>query len=89
MVAPLRARYVQSPEINVEVKDKQKAMREIERRYAKGRIDKLDGVSVEFEDFWFNVRPSNTEPLLRLRLEARRPEVAQAKTEEIKGILTA
>ncbi len=89
MVAPLRARYVQSPEINVEVKDKQKAMREIERRYARGRIDKLDGVSVEFEDFWFNVRPSNTEPLLRLRLEARRPEVAQAKTEEIKGILTA
>ncbi len=89
MVAPLRSRYFQSPEINVEVKDKQKAMREIERRYAKGRIDKLDGVSVEFEDFWFNVRPSNTEPLLRLRLEARRAEVAQAKTEEIKAILTA
>jgi phosphomannomutase len=89
MVAPLRSRYFQSPEINVEVKDKQKAMREIERRYAKGRVDKLDGVSVEFEDFWFNVRPSNTEPVLRLRLEARRAEVAQARTEEIKAILSA
>ncbi len=88
LVAPLRSRYFQSPEINVEVKDKEKAMREIERRYAKGRIDKLDGVSVEFEDFWFNVRPSNTEPLLRLRLEAKRAEVAQARTEEIKAILT-
>jgi phosphomannomutase len=89
LVAPLRSRYFQSPEINVEVKDKDKAMREIERRYAKGRIDKLDGVSVEFEDFWFNVRPSNTEPLLRLRLEARRREVAEAKTEEIKAIISA
>jgi phosphomannomutase len=88
LVAPLRSRYFQSPEINVEVKDKDKAMQEIEKRYAKGRIDKLDGVSVEFEDFWFNVRPSNTEPLLRLRLEAKRAEVAQARTEEIKAILT-
>jgi phosphomannomutase len=89
LVAPLRSRYFQSPEINVEVKDKEKAMREIEKHYAKGRIDKLDGVSVEFDDFWFNVRPSNTEPLLRLRLEARRRDVALAKTEEIKSILLA
>ncbi len=88
LVAPLRTRYFQSPEINVEVSDKDRAMREIERRYAKGRIDKLDGVSVEFEDFWFNVRPSNTEPLLRLRLEARSKEVAQARSDEIKAILS-
>jgi len=44
-------------------------------------------VSVEFDDFWFNVRPSNTEPLLRLRLEAKRREVAEANAEEIKAIL--
>ena len=62
-------------------------MREIEARYASGRIDKLDGVSVEFPDFWFNVRPSNTEPLLRLRLEAKTAETAQQKSEEIKKIL--
>ena len=48
LVDPLRSRYVQSPEINVEVKDKDRAMREIERRYAGGKIDRLDGISVEF-----------------------------------------
>ena len=89
MVGPLRSRYAQSPEINVEVADKQKAMAEIERRYAGGRIDRLDGLSIAFDDFWFNVRPSNTEPLLRLRLEARSAAVAQGKSEEIKRILAA
>jgi phosphomannomutase len=87
LVEPLRSRYAQSPEINVEVADKQKAMAEIERKYAGGRFDRLDGLSVSFDDFWFNVRPSNTEPLLRLRLEARSAAVAQEKSEEIKRIL--
>jgi phosphomannomutase len=49
----------------------------------------MDGVSVSFDDFWFNVRPSNTEPLLRLRLEARNADIARAKTEEIRAILEA
>ncbi len=89
LVQPLRDRYAQSPEINVEVTDKQKAMSEIERRFAAGRIDRLDGVSIEFDDFWFNVRPSNTEPLLRLRLEAKSAEVARARSEEIVRILRA
>jgi phosphomannomutase len=44
-------------------------------------------VSVAFDDFWFNVRPSNTEPLLRLRLEARRADIAEARTAEIREIL--
>jgi phosphomannomutase len=87
LVEPLRGRYAQSPEINVEVADKESAMREIERRFHSGRIDRLDGVSIEFDDFWFNVRPSNTEPLLRLRLEARTAEVARARSEEIRGII--
>jgi phosphomannomutase len=64
-------------------------MTEIERKYAEGRVDRLDGLSISFDDFWFNVRPSNTEPLLRLRLEARSPAVAQEKSEEIKRILAA
>ena len=89
LVEPLRGRYAQSPEINVEVADKQKAMQAIETRFAGGRIDRLDGVSIEFDDFWFNVRPSNTEPVLRLRLEARTREIAQARTEEIRQILGA
>jgi phosphomannomutase len=89
LVEPLRGRYVQSPEINVEVADKQKAMEAIERTFAGGRLDRLDGVSIEFDDFWFNVRPSNTEPVLRLRLEARSAEVARTRTAEIRQILGA
>ncbi len=88
MVGPLRARYAQSPEINVEVPDKDRAMAEVERRYSAGKIDRLDGVSVSFDDWWFNVRPSNTEPLLRLRLEATTPDVARARTEEIRKVLS-
>ena len=87
MVEPLRGRYVQSPEINVEVADKAKAMAEVERRYGSGTIDRLDGISIAFDEFWFNVRPSNTEPLLRLRLEARTTEVARARTEELMALL--
>jgi phosphomannomutase len=87
LVEPLRGRYAQSPEINVEVADKAKAIAEIERRYAAGRIDRLDGVSIAFDDYWFNVRASNTEPLLRLRLEARTREVALARTAEIQALL--
>ena len=89
LVAPLRSRYCQSPEINVEVADKQKAMDAIEKRFAKGKIEKLDGVSISFDDFWFNVRASNTEPLLRLRLEATSAAIAGARTEEIRKILGA
>jgi phosphomannomutase len=89
MVGPLRSRYVQSPEINVDVADKDKAMAEIEKKFSDGRIDRLDGLSVEYQDFWFNVRPSNTEPVLRVRMEGRNAEVVRARTEEIRTILGA
>jgi phosphomannomutase len=89
LVEPLRSRYAQSPEINVEVADKDKAMAEIRKRFASGAIDTMDGISISFDDFWFNVRPSNTEPLLRLRLEARDAETARARSEEITRILGA
>jgi phosphomannomutase len=69
-VEPLR-RYAKSPEINFEVEDKAGAMRRLAERYADGQIDYLDGVTVQYPDWWFNVRPSNTEPLLRLVVEAR------------------
>jgi phosphomannomutase len=87
LVEPLRARYAQSAEINIEVADKDKAMAEIARRFASGKIDTMDGISVTFDDFWFNVRPSNTEPLLRLRLEARDADTARTRAEEITRIL--
>jgi phosphomannomutase len=87
LVAPLR-RYAKSPEINFVVEDKAGRIRELEERFADGRIDHLDGVTVEYDDWWFNVRPSNTEPYLRLVLEAKTPEELarhRADLEEILG----
>jgi phosphomannomutase len=81
-VAPLR-RYAKSPETNFEVEDKLAKMLELERAYAHGRIDWLDGITVEFDDWWFNVRPSNTEPLLRLVVEARTEEALAARFGEL------
>ncbi|MBN2551290.1 MAG: hypothetical protein JXB06_00910, partial [Spirochaetales bacterium] len=85
LLAPLRGRYHQTGEINIEIADKEKALAQIEHRYRKagGAIEKLDGVSVEFPDYWFNVRPSNTEPLIRLRLEAVSGPLAEQKTGEL------
>jgi phosphomannomutase len=85
LLKPLRDRYHQSGEINVEIADKEKVLSELERQYraAGGRIGRLDGVSVDFPDYWFNVRPSNTEPLIRLRLEAGSRSIAEKKTEEV------
>jgi phosphomannomutase len=51
--------------------------------YAGGRQDRLDGLTVEFDDWWFNVRPSNTEPLLRLNVEARTESLLREKTDEV------
>ena len=70
LLAPLRESYFISGEINSEVADQQAKMDEIAERYADGEMTELDGVSVDYDDWHFNVRPSNTEPLLRLNLES-------------------
>ena len=70
LLAPLRARYFISGEINSEVSDPDAKMQEIASRYSDARQDRLDGISIDYEDWHFNVRPSNTEPLLRLCLES-------------------
>ncbi|MHC4562553.1 MAG: phosphomannomutase/phosphoglucomutase [Planctomycetota bacterium] len=70
LVAPLQ-RYTHSGEINFKVEDKEAKMAEVAERFADAEIDHLDGVTCQFDDWWCNVRPSNTEPLLRLSLEAR------------------
>jgi phosphomannomutase len=70
LVADLRSKYFISGEINSEVADQQAKMAAIEARYPDARISHLDGVSVDYDDWHFNVRPSNTEPLLRLCLES-------------------
>lgn len=70
LLEPLRARYFISGEINSEVSDQEAVIERLAQRYADGRIQRLDGLSVDFDDWHFNVRPSNTEPLLRLNLES-------------------
>src|SRR5215207_8043562 len=70
LLASLRGRYFISGEINSEVADQQAKMDEIEARFGDAELDHLDGVSVDYDDWHFNVRPSNTEPLLRLCLES-------------------
>ena len=69
-VRPLR-RYQQTGEVNFRVEDKQARMKEIEAAFADADVDWLDGVTAQYEDWWCNVRPSNTEPYLRLNLEAK------------------
>jgi phosphomannomutase len=70
LLEPFRSRYFISGEINSEVHDQAAKMEELERRYSDARISKLDGVSIDYDDWHFNVRPSNTAPLLRLCLES-------------------
>jgi phosphomannomutase len=70
LLEPYRSTYFISGEINSEVDDQQAKMAAIEERYSDARISHLDGVSVDYDDWHFNVRPSNTEPLLRLCLES-------------------
>jgi phosphomannomutase len=70
LLAPYHAKYFISGEVNSEVADPQGKMEEIVERYADARQQRLDGISIDYEDWHFNVRPSNTEPLLRLCLES-------------------
>lgn len=86
LVAPLQ-RYWASGEVNFQVEDKEQAMRELARKYSQGQADDLDGVTVQFKDWWFNVRPSNTEPLLRLNVEAKTREMLGEKLAELEGAL--
>jgi phosphomannomutase len=86
LMAPL-SRYAQSGEINFQVEDKDGKIRELAETYKTGQIDYLDGVTVDLGDWWFNVRKSNTEPMLRLNLEAKNPALRDAKLKELQNIL--
>jgi phosphomannomutase len=82
LIQPLR-KYHSSGEINYEVEDKKAAMDEFARIYSAGDVDHLDGVTIMFKDWWFNCRPSNTEPLLRLNVEAKTAELLETRLAEI------
>ncbi len=83
ILAPLRERYHISGELNSRVGDVERAMRRIEEHYRDGRVTRLDGISVDYDDWHFNVRPSNTEPLLRLNLEAASREAMERRRDEV------
>jgi phosphomannomutase len=88
LVDAYRSRYFISGEINSEVADPQAKMAEIRERFSDGEVTELDGVSVDYEDWHFNVRPSNTEPLLRLNLESLvSREDMEARRDEVLGLI--
>ena len=86
LIAPLK-RYAQSGEMNFQVEDKDGKIKELADKYKKGQVDYLDGITVDLGEWWFNVRKSNTEPLLRLNLEANNARLRDEKLAEMKSIL--
>ena len=87
LLAPLEAEYFLSGEINSRVDDPQGKIAALADHYDGGRIERIDGVSVSFDDWHFNVRASNTEPLLRLNLEARSRQDMEARRDEVLGFI--
>jgi phosphomannomutase len=86
LLAPLQ-RYADSGEINSTVTDQQAVIERVAETYADAEQDRLDGLTVDFGPWWFNLRPSNTEPLLRLNLEAPTREECEARTAEVLALI--
>jgi phosphomannomutase len=89
LLAPIDP-YLRSGEINSEVEDQEAALEKVEAHYAQRddpKIDHLDGLTVDFGDWWFNLRPSNTEPLLRLNVEASDRETMERERDELLSLV--
>jgi phosphomannomutase len=86
IVEPLE-RYMHSGEINFNVEDKEGMMHKIKTHFSDGVLNELDGITITFEDFWLNVRPSNTESKLRLNLEAVDQATMETKRDEVKALI--
>ena len=89
LLQPYRERFFLTGEINTPVADVDAKLRELRERYSDATVTDLDGVSVDYDDWHFNVRPSNTEPLLRLNLEAFSQETMEAKRDEVLELIRA
>jgi phosphomannomutase len=87
LVAPFRQSYVQIPETNFEVADKDATIAKVKEAFTDGEADTLDGLTVSFDDAWFNVRPSNTEPLLRLNAEAKNQSRLDELVDKVKALI--
>jgi phosphomannomutase len=88
LIAPLK-RFFASGERNFQAEDKDERIKAVAGKYKDGKIDYLDGITVEYPDWWCNIRKSNTEPLLRLNLEARTKALLETKLQEIAPMLGA
>jgi phosphomannomutase len=80
-------RYAASGEINTEVDDQQAVVERVAAAYPAAGQDRLDGLTVDLGEWWFNLRPSNTEPLLRLNLEARTPDEVAERVDEVQHLM--
>ncbi len=90
LIRPLRERYFISGEINTPVRDVALKLQELKDTFGKGaEVSHLDGVSIDFPDWHFNVRPSNTEPLLRLNLEAYSQAEMERRRDEVLAVINA
>jgi phosphomannomutase len=87
VLEPFRSQYFITGELNTPVPDVALKLQELKERYADGRVSHLDGISVDYDDWHFNVRPSNTEPLLRLNLEAKSEKLMEQKRDEVLEVI--
>ena len=76
-------KYFKSPELNFEIEDKNAVLAKIKEKYSDGEQNLMDGIRVDYKDWWFLVRPSNTEPLLRMTIEANSKELLEEKQKEL------
>ena len=88
IVAPF-LRYAKTPEINFEVADKEMVLKNIKERFADAQFNEIDGIRFDYPTWWASVRASNTEPLLRLNMEAKTQELLDEKRAEIEQLITA
>ncbi|MBM3258076.1 MAG: phosphomannomutase/phosphoglucomutase, partial [Candidatus Nealsonbacteria bacterium] len=88
LIKPFK-KYYHSGEMNFEVKNKEAKIRQLKSRYSGGKILKLDGLRIDFKDWWFLVRPSNTEPVLRLIIEAKTKKLMEKKKKELVSLVSS
>jgi phosphomannomutase len=87
LVAEFTAKYATAPETNFQVDDAKAVASRLREHYANGEQDELDGLTVSYPDWWFNLRASNTEPLVRLNVEADKPEVLEQRLGELTKLI--
>jgi phosphomannomutase len=86
LIEPFK-KYYHSGEINFKVDDKEKIIEKVKEKYIDGKLLTIDGVRIDFDDWWFSIRASNTEPILRLIIEGKTKEIMEEKLKEIKDLI--